>query len=118
MYIYLLLQSHMKTNSDQCNGSSLCNQTKIAFLAHGWNNTILTDASIIIRELAIQVAKISGMEAFLVVPQNQCSEGEKKEAKMHGINILEAMEQPGFEDPLDWLNFFSEDIGLDIHCCP
>lgn len=113
MYVYLLLQSHMKTNSDQCNGSSSCNPIKIGFLAHGWNNPIL-DASIIIRELAIQVAKIFEMEAFLVVPQNHCSERDKKEAKRHGINIMEAMEQPGFEDPLDWLNFFSEDIGLGI----
>ena len=113
MYVYLILQSHMKTNSDQFNGSSLCNKIKSAFLAHGWNNPIL-DASIIIRELAIQVAKISEMEAFLVVPQNHCTEREKNEAKSHGINIMEAMEQPGFEDPLDWLNFFSEDIGLDI----
>ena len=114
MYVYLLLQSHMKTNSDQCNGSSSCNPIKIGFLAHGWNNCPILDASIIIRELAIQVAKISEMEAFLVVPQNYCSERDKKEAKGHGINIMEAMEQPGFEDPLDWLNFFSEDIGLDI----
>lgn len=113
MYVYLLLQSPMKTNSDQCNGSSLCNPIKIAFLAHDWNSTIL-DTSIIIRVLAGAVAEISGMEVFVVVPQNHCSEVEKKEAKRRGINIMEAMKQPGFEDPLDWLNFFSEDIGLDI----
>lgn len=114
MYVYLLLQSHMKTNSDQCNGSSLFNQVKIAFLAKGWSDLSFLDPTFITRALAGVVAKIYEMEVFVVVPQNHCSERDKKEAKRRGINIMEAMKQPGFEDPLDWLNFFSEDIGLDI----
>lgn len=112
--MYLLLQSHMKTNSDQCNGSSLFNQVKIAFLAKGWSDLSFLDPTFIVRALARVVAKIYEMEVFVVVPQNHCSERDKEEAKRRGINIMEAMKQPGFEDPLDWLNFFSKDIGLDI----
>lgn len=75
----------MKTNSDQCNGSSLFNQVKIAFLAKGWSDLSFLDPTFIVRALARVVAKIYEMEVFVVVPQIIALKETRKKLRDEGL---------------------------------
>ena len=56
--------------------------------------------SIVSRELAIQLAKHLNVEVYVYLPK--CSEEDKKVARSHSVQLIEAKELPGFE-PIDWL---------------
>ncbi|KAL9961838.1 hypothetical protein ACROYT_G030865 [Oculina patagonica] len=82
---------------------------KVIILAPRWR--CLT----VLNTLAIQLAKIPGMRVTLFVPEeDSCSERDKREAARHGVTIVEAKKQPGFDDPVDWLNFPPQDLATDI----
>ena len=88
--------------------------TKVTFLAPDWNDSIL-DSSILARELASQVAKSPEVKVIVMVPNNSCSEKDKREAeKQLGITIVEAKERPGLSDPIEWLNFPPEGFTSDV----
>lgn len=56
--------------------------------------------STIIRELAIQLAKQPDLKVSVYLPQ--CSEDDKRDARSHNVQLIEAEELPGF-DPIEWL---------------
>ena len=83
---------------------------KVTFLASEWGSR-KGGLSTINRELAIQLAKYCDCKVtfFLL----KCSHENKEEAKRHGISIVEAERQPGYEE-LDWLSFPSQDLQIDV----
>ena len=93
---------------DQTYGSS---KVKVTILASEWGSS-KGGLSTINRELAIQLAKCSGVEITFFLPK--CSEEDKKEAlDCHKINIIEARQRLGF-DELEWLSFPPEHLQIDI----
>lgn len=56
--------------------------------------------STIIRELAIQLAKQPDLKVSVYLPQ--CSEADKRDARSHNVQLIEAEELLGF-DPIEWL---------------
>ena len=93
---------------DQTYGSS---KLKVTILASEWGSS-KGGLSTINRELAIQLAKCSGVGITFFLPK--CSEEDKKEALCHKINIIEAGRCPGFDD-LEWLRFGRpEHLQIDI----
>ena len=83
---------------------------KITILASEWGSR-KGGLSTINRELAIQLAKYYDCKVtfFLL----KCSHKNEEEAKRHGISIVEAERQPGFEE-LDWLSFPPQDLQIDV----
>ena len=74
-----------------------------------------SDFSLLSRELAKQLARFSDVKVTYLVPENSCSEWEKRAAVRHGVTIVEAKEQPGFsDDPVEWLSFPPEGLSTDI----
>ena len=70
--------------------------------------------STINRQLAILLAKRSELDVTLLVPQNACSEEERRMASSHNVSIQEAKKLAGFSDPLEWLNFPPRDLDIDF----
>ena len=97
----------MTSTSQESKGSS---EVKATILASEWGSS-KGGLSTINRELAIQLAKCSGVEITFFVPQ--CSEQDKKEALSHNINVIEARRRPGYEE-LEWLSFPPEHLQIDI----
>ena len=91
-------QEYQECDHSETYGSS---KVKVTILASEWGSS-KGGLSIINRELAIQLAKCSGVEITFFLPK--CSEEEKKEAVCHKINIIEATRYPGY-DELEWLSF-------------
>ena len=84
---------------------------KVTILASEWGSS-KGGLSTINRELAIQLAKFYDnckVTFFLL----KCSHKSKEEAKRHGISIIEAERQPGYEE-LDWLSFPPQDLQIDV----
>ncbi|XP_068739431.1 uncharacterized protein [Montipora capricornis] len=50
----------------------------------------------------------------VLVPEGACKDEEKKAAQNFGINVLDACQQPGFSEPLDWLCFPPQDHRIDV----
>ena len=92
--------------------SSAC-PLKVTILAPRWSFS-LSDSSCLSRELAVQLAKHWQVQVTLVVPENSCSESDKREADNNRVTVVEAKEHPGFDDPVDWLSFPPEDLSTDI----
>ena len=82
----------------------------VTILASEWGSS-KGGLSTINRELAIQLAKYYDCKVtfFLL----KCSHENKEEARRHGISIVEAERQPGYEE-LDWLSFPRHDLQIDI----
>ena len=97
----------MTSTSQESKRSS---KVKVTILASEWGSS-KGGLSTINSELAIQLAKCSGVEITFFVPR--CSEQDKKEALNHNINIIEARRWPGFEE-LEWLNFPPKHLQIDI----
>ena len=53
------------------------------------------------RELAIELAKHPNLEVCVYLPK--CSEEDKRVAAIHNVQLIEAEELVGFDEPLDWL---------------
>lgn len=98
----------------QCNGSYTSdNPLKLTILTPQLGY-LLSDCSLLSQELAIQLAKFPQVQVTVLVPENYCYEWEKREAASHGVTIIEAKKQPGFDDPVDWLSFPPQDLTTDI----
>ncbi|KAL9961827.1 hypothetical protein ACROYT_G030853 [Oculina patagonica] len=50
----------------------------------------------------------------MLVPKHSCYEWGKRDAASCGVIIVEAKEQPGFDDPGDWLHFPPQDLTTDV----
>ena len=102
----------------QCNGSYCSdNPLKVTILGAGWSHFFfrpLVDSSVFAEDLAIQLAKAPEVKVTFLVPENRCYETKKRDAAQHGVTIVEAKEQPGFDDPTDWLYFPPQDLTTDI----
>ena len=83
---------------------------KVTILASEWGSS-KGGLSTINRELAIQLAKYYDCKVTFFV--FKCSHENKVEAKRHGISIVEAERQPGFEE-LDWLSFPPQGLQIDV----
>ena len=83
---------------------------KVTILASEWGSS-KGGLSTINRELAIQLAKFYDCKVTLFLLK--CSQENKEEAKRHGISIIEAERQPGYEE-LDWLSFPPQDLQIDV----
>ena len=98
---------HPLQEHDQIHGSS---KHRVIILASEWGSS-KGGLSTINRELAIQLAKFSCIEVTFFLPK--CSDKDKEAATNHGISILEAKRQPGY-DELDWLSFPPENLRIDV----
>lgn len=119
------LQRYNNINSDeitncaervimQCNGSYCSGRPlKVTILASKWDFSYF-DSSIFSQELAIQLAKFPQVKVTFLVPENSCSEDNKRHAANSGVTIVEAKKQPGFDDRIDWLYFPPQDLTTDI----
>ena len=92
---------------DTSHGSS---KVQVTILASEWGSS-KGGLSTINRELAIQLAKFSGLEVTFFLPK--CSEEDKKAADSHGIAIVEAVRRPGYNE-LDWLIFPPGHLTIDV----
>ena len=94
----------------QCSNGSYSSYSplKVIILAAWWGFSFLS------RKLAIQLAKFPQVQVSFLVPEDSCSEWEQKRAARYGVTIVEAKQQPGFDDPVDWLNFPPQDLATDI----
>ena len=101
---------HGAVESDAGNSTR---ELKITLLASEWNSS-MGGLSTINTKLAVLLAKQPQVGVTFFVPQNACSEKEKKSASQLKVTIREAEERPGFDDPLDWLCFPPEDLSIDI----
>ena len=63
------------------------------------------------RELAIQLAKHRNVKVYVYLPK--CTEEDKKVARSHSVQLIEAEELPGYE-PIDWLASLPK--GHSPHC--
>ncbi|XP_068689816.1 D-inositol 3-phosphate glycosyltransferase-like, partial [Montipora foliosa] len=102
-----LLFHRISRAQNQANGSG---KVKVTILASEWGSS-KGGLSTINRKLAIQLAKFSEVEITFFVPQ--CSEGDKKEALRHNINIVEAIKFVGYED-LELLSFPPDDPQIEV----
>ena len=103
------LLKELKKNS---NGSySSENPLKVTVLGDRGNFHV---DSLLSRELASGIAKHNLVKVTYLVPENSCSEREKRSAALNGVTIVEAKKQPGFDDPTDWLYFPPQDLKTDI----
>ncbi|XP_044183409.1 uncharacterized protein LOC122947314 [Acropora millepora] len=96
-----------KQNRNFTGGSS---KLQVTILASEWGST-KGGLSTINRELAIQLAKFPNVVVTFFLPK--CSDEDKKAAASHGVSILEAVKQPGF-DELDWLSFPPKNLKIDV----
>ncbi|XP_078383134.1 uncharacterized protein LOC144665715 [Oculina patagonica] len=102
--------------TEQCNGSSMYtsdNPLKVTIVAAQWHFSLF-DSSFLSRELAIQLAKFSQVQVTYLVPETLWFENYKREAASYGVTIVEAKKQPGFDDPVEWLNFPPQNLANDI----
>ena len=67
--------------------------------------------STISRELAIQLAKHPSVEVSVYLPQ--CSEEEKRVSASHNVQLIEAQEMVGCDNPVDLLSRLPEDPAVD-----
>ncbi|XP_044171027.1 eukaryotic translation initiation factor 4 gamma 1-like isoform X3 [Acropora millepora] len=100
----------MASSSKQPQGRDKTGKVEVTILAPEWGSS-KGGLSTVIRELAIQLAKFPFVQVTLFLPK--CSHKNKDEAEHHGISIVEAERQPGYEE-LDWLSFPPEDLQIDV----
>jgi len=87
---------------------------KITLLGDEWAS-LAGGLSTLNRELAINLAAQPNVKVTLLVPENaQITKEHKMMAERSGITIAKAEERPGFEDPLDWLNWPPRDVTMDV----
>ena len=102
------LLKEVKRNS---NGSySSENPLKVTVLGDRWFNV----DSFLSKTLASHMAEIDQIKVTCLVPENSCSEREKRSAAFDGVTIVEAKKQPGFDEPTDWLYFPPQDLKTDF----
>ena len=99
----------------ECNGRySSDNPLKVTILGYKWDSWCF-DSAFLTRKLAIHLAKFPEVKVQFLVPEKSCSERHKKDAaSRYGVTIVEAREQPGFDEPTDWLYCPPQDFTTDI----
>jgi len=99
----------------QCNGSySSANPLNITIVGTLWGRHFSLLLNLFFaQECAIQLAKSPEVKVTFLVPENTCNESDKRDAARNGVTIVEAKEQPGFDDPLDWLYFPPQGLTTD-----
>ena len=97
----------------QRNGTySSANKLKCTILAHC--DSFLASVCFI-RELAKQLAKFEQVQVSVLVPEDAfCIKNEERLAKEMGVTIVKAKKQPGFCEPIEWLNYPPADLKTDI----
>ena len=93
---------------DPVHGSS---KLQVTILASEWGSS-KGGLSTINRELAIQLAKFSGIEVTFFLPE--CSDEDEKAAASHSVSILKAVRRPGYHNELDWLSFPPENLRIHV----
>ncbi|CAH3191404.1 unnamed protein product [Porites evermanni] len=101
------------SSSDAEQGHSERLILKVTLLANEWGSS-RGGLSTINRTLAIHLAKDPHVEVTILVPEFECGEKDKREAKSYNISIIEAGHLPGFSDPLDWLIVPPEDLDIQV----
>ena len=66
------------------------------------------------RKLAVLLARQPHVNVTVLVPQNACSEEDKKSASQSNVTIQEAKMRPGYDDPLDWLCSPPKSLSIDV----
>ncbi|XP_022777464.1 uncharacterized protein LOC111318865, partial [Stylophora pistillata] len=84
---------------------------RVTLLRSEWRSS-KGDLSTINREFAIQLAKHPNVDVSVYVPR--CSEEDRRAARSHDIQLIEAQELPGHDQPVDWLASLPE--GHHPHC--
>ena len=95
-------------SDDQTRSSS--NLLRVTILSDEWGSS-KGDLSTFITELAVQLAKNLNMVITMYLPQ--CNEEDKSDASAHNVQLIEAVELPGY-DPIDWLCVLPENHATDI----
>ena len=90
--------------------STSSRKLRVTLLSSEWRST-KGGLSTINRELAIQLAKHPSVEVSVYLPQ--CSEEDKRVAASHNVQLIEAEEMAGYDDPVDWLSSLPEDHAVD-----
>ena len=83
---------------------------KVTLLSSGWRSSTDGDFSIILRELAIQLAKHPDVEVSVFLPE--CSKEDKRNAASYKIQLVEADKLPGYQQ-IDWLSSLPRNHDVD-----
>ena len=87
-------------------------ELNITLLASEWNSS-MGGLSTLNRKLAVFLAKQPQVNVTLLVPQNTCSEEDKKNASQSKVTIQEAKMRTGYDD-LDWLCSPPSSLSIDV----
>ena len=87
-------------------------ELNITLLASEWSSS-MGGLSTLNRKLAFFLAKQPQVNVTLLVPQNACSEEDKKSASQSNVTIQEAKKRPGYDD-LDWLCSPPKSLSIDV----
>ena len=86
---------------------------KVTLLANEWGSS-KGGLSTINRTLAIHLAKHAKVEVTILVPEFECGEEDKRNARSYNIAIEEVQRRPAVSDPLDWLSFPPKDLDIQV----
>lgn len=84
---------------------------KITFLTEEWTQSTKGGRSTLIRQLAIELAKLENVETSILIPN--ASLEDKKDAEKYDIKVFEPEENPGYE-PVDCLQFPPDGFSTDV----
>ena len=84
---------------------------RVTLLGSEWRSS-KGGLSTINRELAIQLAKHPNVDVSVYLPR--CSDEDRRAASSHKVQLIEAQELPGYDQPIDWL--VSLPNGHHPHC--
>ncbi|CAH3028510.1 unnamed protein product, partial [Porites evermanni] len=87
-------------------------ELNITLLASEWSSS-MGGLSTLNRKLAVLLAKQPQVSVTVLVPQNACSEEDKKNASQSNVTIQEAKVRPGYDD-LDWLCSPPKSLLIDV----
>ena len=87
-------------------------ELNITLLASEWSSS-MGGLSTLNRKLAVLLAKQPLVNVTVFVPQNACSEEDKKSASKSNVTIQEAKKRPGYDD-LDWLCSPPKSLSIDV----
>ena len=91
---------------------------RVTLLGSEWRSS-KGGLSTINRELAIQLAKHPNVDVSVYLPR--CSDEDRRAASSHNVQLIEAQELPGHDQPTDWLASLPDDhhphcvIGHEVH---
>ena len=93
--------STSREDHENNSGSTSSKKLRVTLLSSEWRST-KGGVSTINRELAIQLAKHPSVEVSVYLPE--CSEEDKRVAASHYVQLIEAEEMAGYDNPVDWLS--------------